>query len=235
MATTLGWNLLDSGLFYRITAFLVKELAIDIDNEEAIETLLSKRVRITYSNAGVDATQQDWLSESMIGKNRELVLIDSQRLQRDVYWNGDNITRTIRSDVVSRNAAIVAASQRIREILKPIQRKHQVAPGLVADGRDMGTEIFPEAELKIFLEANLDMRAQRRLQQLHLPDSEFQNIRDLMEARDRTDRLREVAPAEPAEDAVRLDSSNMSVVETVDEVIRLANERNLVNASTEKR
>ena len=228
VATRLGWNLLDSGLLYRITAFLVKELAIDIDDEQAIEKLLAHRVKISYSNAGVDASQQDWLSESMVKTDEVFVLSDSQK-QSYVRWNGKDITGTIRSDPISRIAARVAASSRVRQMLVPIQRRRRIAPGLVADGRDMGTVIFRDAQLKIFLEATPDMRARRRLQQLNLPDSEFLRIREMMEERDRKDSLREVAPAIPAKDSVCLDSSHLSIAETVYQVLELAKERALVN------
>lgn len=232
VATKLGWNLLDSGLLYRITAFLVEELAIDIDDDEAIEALLTHRVKISYFDAGINAIQQDWLSESMVRDDRVVVLSDSLR-QSYVRWNGNDITGVIRSDPISRIAARVAASPRVRRMLIPIQRRRRKVPGLVADGRDMGTVIFPDAQLKIFLEATPDTRARRRLQQLKLPDLEIQKIRDLMEERDQKDSLREVAPAIPAEDSVCLDSSNLSIEETVAEVFKLAQKRQLVNANTE--
>ena len=232
VATKLDWNLLDSGLLYRITAFLVKELGIDIDDVEAIESLLSHRVNISYYHVGIDASQQDWLSESMHRKDRVFVLSDSQR-HSYARWNGVDITSTIRADPISRIAARVAASPRVRQMLKSKQRERRIMPGLVADGRDMGTVIFPDAQLKIFLEATLDTRARRRLQQLKLPESEFQRIRDVMEERDQKDSLREVAPAIPADNAVRLDSSHMSIAETVDEVLSLAKKHKLVDASTE--
>ena len=99
----------------------------------------------------------------------------------------------------------------------------------------MGTVVFPDAQLKVFLEATAETRARRRVQQLKLPDSEFQRIREMMEERDRTDSLREVAPAVPAADSVCLDSSNQTIEQTVTEVLRLAQERNLVNTNTAQR
>ncbi len=234
VATKLGWNLLDSGLLYRITAFLVKELGIDVDDIESIEALLSHRVKISYFNAGIDASQQDWLSESMDSNDRVAVLSDSLR-QSYVRWNGIDITETVRSDPISRLAARVAASPRVRQLLIPKQQERLEAPGLVADGRDMGTVVFPDAQLKVFLEATAETRARRRVQQLKLPDSEFQRIREMMEERDRTDSLREVAPAVPAADSVCLDSSNQTIEQTVTEVLRLAQERNLVNTNTAQR
>ena len=221
-------------MLYRITAFLVRKLDIDVDDIESIEALLSRRLKLSYSNAGVEATQQDWLSESMTGKDREFVLIDSLR-QSYVRWNGTDITQTVRSDSISRLAARVAASPRVRRLLIPKQQERREAPGLVADGRDMGTVIFPDAQLKIFLEASAETRARRRLQQLKLPESEFQRIREMMEERDRKDSLREVAPAIPAEDSVCLDSSNLSIDQTVAEVFRLAQQRNLVDDKSKSR
>lgn len=228
VATTLGWNLLDSGLLYRITAFLVRQLEIDVDDEQAIKKLLTHRVKISHFNAGINATQQDWLKQSMLDTDGVFVLSDSQR-QSFVRWNGKDITKIVRSDPISRIAARVAASSGVRETLVPIQRQRRIPPGLVADGRDMGTVIFRDAELKIFLTASLEKRVQRRLQQMGLPDSEFPQIRDLMDERDRTDSLRDVAPAIPAEDSLLLDSSNLSINQTVKQVLQLASERSLVN------
>lgn len=234
MANKLGWNLLDSGLLYRITAFLVKELGIDVDDIESIEELLSRRVKIAHFNAGIDASQRDWLSQAMVTNDSVVVLSDSLR-QSYVRWNGNDITEIVRSDPISRLAARVAASPRVRQMLIPKQRERREAPGLVADGRDMGTVIFPDAQLKIFLEATAETRARRRLQQLKLPESEFQRIREMMEERDRKDSLRDVAPAIPAEDSVCLDSSNLSIDQTVAAVFRLAQQRNLVDDKFESR
>ena len=233
VATKLRWNLLDSGLLYRITAFLVKELGIDVDDIESIEALLSHRVEFKYFNAGIDASQQDWLSQSMVTDDSVFVLSDSLR-RSYVRWNRNDITETVRSDPISRLAARVAASPRVRQVLVPIQRQRRKSPGLVADGRDMGTVIFPDAQLKIFLEATVDTRARRRLKQLNLPESEFQRIREMMEERDGKDTVRTVAPAIPAKDSVRLESSNLTIEQTLAEVFRLAQERNLINANTVK-
>ena len=222
---------MDSGLLYRFTAFLVQELAIGIDDEQGIENLLTCRVKISYSNAGVIAWQRDRLSESLVKNDEEFTLSDSQR-QSYVRWNGDDITEEVRSDPISHIAARVAASARVRSVLIRIQQRCRRAPGLVADGRDMGTVIFPDAELKVFLKATLEMRARRRLQQLGLADSKYQEIRDMILERDQKDSLRKVAPAVPAKDSVRLDNSHLSIEETVDQVLKLAVERRLVRTSS---
>ena len=230
MATKLGWHLLDSGLLYRITAFLVTELGININDSQEIKSLYSRRVKLLYSNAGVVASGRDSASKSMHNRDSVEVLNNSLR-QSYVRWNGRDITDTMRSDPISKVAFDVAASPKVREELKQIQRERRIEPGLVADGRDMGTVIFPEAELKIFLRASHETRAYRRLGQLKLPDSEFQRIRELMAERDKSDSTRDVAPAIPADDAVCLDNSHMSIVQTVNQVLKLADERNLRNHS----
>lgn len=227
VAGTLGWNLLDSGLFYRVVAFLVDQRNIPITDLGQIADMISDRVYFVYSNAGVSASTNDPSTED--GHRETFVVSDSQR-QGYVRWNGQDITVQVRSDRISKLAALVAASEPIRKVLRPKQRERRQPPGLVADGRDMGTVIFPDAPLKIFLEATLQVRVQRRIEQLGLrgTPAEIQQIRSTMSERDNRDRLRDVAPAVPATDAIVINSSMHSVQETVAKVVAYAATRQLV-------
>lgn len=222
----LGWNLLDSGLLYRIVAFLADHFELDIDDEKAIEILIAHRVKIVYSNGGVQARLGE-LGQPL----RDGVLILSDSLHRKtVQWNGDDVTNAVRGNKISRLAARVAASRRIRNVLVPKQREQRTMPGLVADGRDMGTVIFPDAQLKIFLEASPETRARRRMAQLGAAETEasYRHVLQSLQERDERDSLREVAPAQPAPDAVCIDSSALSVDDTVARVMDLAKQRQMI-------
>lgn len=141
-----------------------------------------------------------------------------------VWLNGEDVTREIRTEGAGGNASKVAAMPAVREALLEWQRAYAEAPGLVADGRDMGTTVFPDAPVKVFLTASAEERAQRRYKQLKekgLPA----NLADLtgeIEARDARDRNRAASPLIPAPDAVEIDSTALSIEQVVDDVMRLA-------------
>lgn len=228
VATRLGWNLLDSGLFYRVVAFLVERYRLSLQDLNPIVEKIVKTTRFIYSNAGVSVATAE--SHGEADPQNTFVVEDAQRVGY-VRWNGNDITKEVRSDHISKIAARVAASEEIREVLRPKQRERRQPPGLVADGRDMGTVIFPDAPLKIFLEASLAVRVSRRIRQLGLVETkaEFQQIEKTMQERDDRDTLRKVAPAVAAVDAISLDSSNQTLAETVEAVVSLAKERKIVS------
>lgn len=222
----LGWNLLDSGLLYRVVAFLASKHNLQYESELEIAELVHRNVRMEYSTTGVRASSSRESREL-----RESVMVVSDSLHRKtVQWNGEDVTSIVRGNDISRGAALVAGSRLIRSVLVPKQREQRVAPGLVADGRDMGTVIFPDAQLKIFLEASLETRTRRRMAQLGAADTaaSFQQVKVSLDDRDERDSLRDVAPAIPADDAICLDSSDLSVEDTVDYVMREARNRNII-------
>ncbi len=222
----LDWNLLDSGLLYRVVAFLVDKYNLQYEDVEDIAELVERKVRIEYSTTGIQAS-----SSKESRQLRDSVMVVSDSLHRKtVQWNGEDVTSVVRSNEISRGAALVAASRRIRSVLVPKQREQRVEPGLVADGRDMGTVIFPDAQLKIFLEASLETRTKRRMAQLGAAntDESFHRVLQSLKDRDERDSLRDVAPAVPALDAIRLDSSNLSVEDTVDLVMCEARNRDII-------
>lgn len=223
----LGWNLLDSGLLYRVVAFLVTKYNLQYENVEAIAELVERQVRIEYSTTGIQASSQKESREL-----RDSVMVVSDSLHRKtVQWNGDDVTSVVRGNEISRGAALVAASRRIRSVLVPKQREQRIEPGLVADGRDMGTVIFPDAQLKIFLAASIETRTRRRMAQLGAANTEdsFRRVLQSLKDRDERDSLREVAPAIPASDAIRLDSSDLSVEDTVELVMQEARNRDIID------
>jgi cytidylate kinase len=138
-----------------------------------------------------------------------------------IELDGEDVTDAIRSEDVSRAASQVAVHPSVRQALLELQRRSRLAPGLVADGRDMGTVVFPDAMLKVFLTASVAARAERRHKQL-IEKGFSTNIADLsreLEARDRRDAERSTAPLKPAEDAYQLDSSALSIDEVVAQVL----------------
>jgi cytidylate kinase len=191
VAEHLGWRFLDSGALYRLTAWTVLDQNIDANDLAAI-ALAARRMDIRFEN-------------------------------QLIYLANQDVTRLIRQEHVGNLASRIAAAAPLREALLERQRGFRQPPGLVADGRDMGTVVFPDAPVKVFLVADVQARAQRRAEQLRergQPVDEQAVLADLKE-RDARDIERPVAPLKPAEDAHLLDSSRLSVDETVAAVLLL--------------
>jgi len=194
VANRLGFILLDSGALYRILGIAAHKANLELDNHNQVADL-ARTLEIEFGNAGT-AT---------------------------VLLNGEDVSKDIRTDLGSSLASQVGSIPAAREALYERQLQFRKSPGLVADGRDMGTVVFPDATLKIFLTAVVSERAQRRYKQLiakgidaTLPDL----LRDLNE-RDRRDTERPVSPLKPAEDAVILDSTDLSIEEVVEQILEL--------------
>ena len=140
----------------------------------------------------------------------------------EVWLAGENVTQAIRAEEVGEGASKVAALPAVREALLARQRAYALAPGLVADGRDMGTVVFPQAQTKVFLTASAEARAERRYKQL-IEKGNSANLPDLvrdMRARDERDTQRAVAPLKPAPDATVLDSTAMNIDQVVEAVLQ---------------
>ena len=208
VARWLGWHALDSGAVYRSVALAALERGVAAEDEAAL-VALTHSVQLTF-RAGADGID---------------VLLD----EREV---GDSL----RAEAVSLMASKVAALPAVRTALLELQRAYRRPPGLVADGRDMGTIVFPDAELKVFLEASVEERAKRRYKQLKEKGESVilsRLFRD-MQARDRRDRERTVAPTVPASDAVVVDSTHLALDQVIERVVGLARQRfgDLVPKST---
>lgn len=189
LSRRLGWHCLDSGALYRALGLAASRRGLDLDAGEALTSLAT----------GLDIA---------FGGGR-------------VMLAGEDLGDSIRSESAGRAASRVAAHPAVRAALLDWQRRQDRAPGLVADGRDMGTVVFPQAGLKIFLDASPEERAARRYKQLkgkgldaNLPSL----IADIRE-RDERDRNRPVAPLRPADDAVIVDSTTLSIDEVLDRVL----------------
>ena len=197
LAEQLGWHFLDSGALYRLVAVAAMDRDVSVDDEEA----LGKVARSLDVNFGIS-------EEGMV------VLLD-----------GNYITGRLRSESVSIFASRIAAFPVVRSALVVRQRAFRKLPGLVADGRDMGTVIFPDAKLKIFLTASAEARAERRYKQLK-EKGESVNLTRLFQdikLRDERDSTRAVSPLRPAEDAHVIDSTELSINEVLQEIHVLLN------------
>ena len=145
----------------------------------------------------------------------------------EVYEGVNNITQLLRHEKIAKSASKLSGLQETRENLIPFQRKLAGSIGLVADGRDMGTVVFPDAATKIFLVADVEVRAQRRFLELQNTDQGV-NMRDLIEdirLRDEADRTRELSPLVPAADSIEVNSSNLQPQEVVNKVLQIYKEQ----------
>ena len=194
VAQKLGWHLLDSGAIYRVLALAAIHHNIAPEDEEALQPLAA-HLDVQFN-------------------------CDEQCNVR-ITLEGENVTHTIRTEQVGSVASKIASLPRVREALLRRQRAFREAPGLVADGRDMGTVVFPGAEVKIFLTADPAERANRRYLELKQKGLDV-NIGDLLneiQTRDERDMNRAVAPLKPADDAYLLDSTSKTIDQVLEEVL----------------
>jgi cytidylate kinase len=203
LASRLGWRMLDSGALYRVTAFAADSAGIAPDDEEAVAAI-ARRLDLEFRPAARGLTQ--------------------------VLLEGRDISDNIRSESCGALASKVAAMTAVRAALLDRQRQMAKPPGLVADGRDMGTVVFPRAALKIFLTASADARARRRQEQL-LAKGQSVNLARLLgtiEERDARDRNRSDSPLVPADDALVIDSTAISADAVLTRALDAARQRQLL-------
>ena len=193
MAKDLGWHYLDSGALYRVLAKACTKHGIELSDETSVSTL-AKNLDVVF-----------------LFKNGEL----------EVLLEGQNVSTLIRSEQTGNAASKVAALPLVRSALLERQHHFRQLPGLVTDGRDMGTVVFPDAPYKIFLNASAEVRAQRRHKQLKEKGigSKIPDLINEISERDERDRNRRVAPLRPATDAIQLDSTSLGI-ENVFERVR---------------
>lgn len=194
LATLLGFHVLDSGSLYRLLALAAQHHGMSLDNEAALQVLAGH----------LDVQFQQ-------GQGGEAVII----------LEGEDVTTEIRSEEMGKAASVVAALPAVRTALLQRQHAFRESPGLVADGRDMGTVVFPDASLKIFLTATAEARAERRYKQLLEKgfSASLPALVDDIRARDERDINRPVAPLKPADDAFVLDSTRLTVNEVMERVL----------------
>ena len=197
VAVRLGWRLLDSGAIYRVVGLAALRRGIGLADESALAAL-ARGLRISFG-------------------------------QTAVVVDGKDEAQAIRAPAVDAAASAVAKLPAVRDAVLETQRSFRQPPGLVADGRDMGTVVFPDARLKVFLTASAEERARRRHRQLKAsqPNVSLRALFEAIEARDRADATRAVAPLVAAADAVTIDSSAMSIDAVAASIMALAAERGM--------
>lgn len=199
VAEKLMFTYIDTGAMYRAVTYKAMQSNIQLDDTEGLETMLNA------TNIQLKPSE-----------NGQLVFVD-----------GQNVSAEIRSNEVTANVSEVAAHANIREILVAMQKDLARAGGIVMDGRDIGTHVLKDAELKVFMSATVEERAHRRLL-----DNERRGIESTLEflmediaRRDKYDSEREASPLVQAEDAIYLDTTNLTIAEAANEILRLAKER----------
>lgn len=198
LAKQLGWHFLDSGALYRVLALAAKQHAVEFDNEAALEVLAGHLdVQFVTNITG---------------------------MMPQVILEGTDVSEVIRGEECGNAASKVGALPKVRIQLLGRQRAFRELPGLVADGRDMGTVVFPDAQLKIFLQATPKERVMRRLNQLKEKglNVTFEAIHKELLERDLRDKERAVSPLKPAADAVIIDTTGLSIDQVLTQIMQLA-------------
>ena len=197
VARSLGWGLLDSGALYRLVALAARRAQVSLSDAVALGRLAERfNIRFGSNESGEEA----------------------------VWLDGEDVTRAIRTEGAGNDASKVAALTPVRAALLERQRRFAVTPGLVADGRDMGTVVFPDAKVKIFLTASPAERALRRYKQLK-EKGVTANLAALsleIAERDERDSTRSASPLVASADATMLDTTGMSVDDVIERVLRVA-------------
>lgn len=195
LARELGWHLLDSGALYRLLALAAGRHGIALANEAALEALAA------HLDVRFVAAQE--------GQHGQRILLE-----------GEEVGDELRTEQAGAGASQVAALPGVRSALLQRQRDFRVAPGLIADGRDMGTVVFADAPLKIFLTASAEERARRRYLQLKdkVAGVNLSSLLEEIRARDERDMQRTVAPLKPASDAILLDSTELSIEQVLERI-----------------
>lgn len=194
LAKRLGWRLLDSGALYRVLALAAQKHGVSLENETALQVLAE------YFDV-------------------QFIAFDGE--PPHIMLEGEDVTETIRTEKMGNAASKIAALAAVRKALLNRQRAFREFPGLIADGRDMGTVVFPDADLKVFLTASPEIRAARRFNQLKEKGINV-NLGDLVEElreRDQRDQERAVAPLKPADDALTIDTDQLSVEQVVERIL----------------
>ena len=209
LAAELGWHLLDSGALYRVVGFACRQQAVALEDSEAVAGV-ARTLDVTFRPTETGVT---------------------------VWLRGEDVTTGIRTEEGGRDASTVAALPAVRNALLLRQQELARPPGLIADGRDMGTVVFPDAPLKIFLTASAEARAERRFHQLQGMGESVSLARLLtdIQERDARDQSRTVSPLVPAEDAIIIDSTALSADEVLQTARDLAAARALSSDASESR
>tara|TARA_B100001564_G_C20662423_1_gene682190 strand:+ start:2028 stop:2705 length:678 start_codon:yes stop_codon:yes gene_type:complete len=200
LSKILGYYILDSGILYRTFAYLQTSKKIESFNVENINSLI-----------------------------KDLTLDPNKELSFNILYENNDITSNLYYEEVGLLASSISKNETIRSALLPLQHACLRAPGLIANGRDMGTKVFPDSKLKIFITADLDIRAKRRYEQLIKKGLKVNliDIRNSLQDRDEKDINRDISPLKAAKDAIIIDSSQLNVESVLDKILELYNIKEL--------
>ncbi|MBC7660963.1 MAG: (d)CMP kinase [Chitinophagaceae bacterium] len=202
----LGWTYVNTGFLYRAVAYICGVRQIPLNASEKLGVVIDDFMQSLI-----------WDPETQA-----------------VWFQGENISTHLYTDQAGKDASLIATNRLVREKLLPLQRDlaRRSPVGSIVDGRDIGTVVFPDADLKVFLTASIDERARRRIRQLkdgaHVTPEELDTIRTSIAERDKQDAARDVAPLIQAPDAILLDTSELDMNGTIDALVSLIRARNLV-------
>jgi cytidylate kinase len=199
VAAATGFTYLDTGAMYRGVGFYLKQSHIDINDEKDLVKQLAML-------------------------DLQLVAAEDDKADVGVVINGKDVSTLIRSPEMSMVASRVSAVSAVRQKLTQLQREYGAQGSIVAEGRDMGTVVFPQAACKFFLDAQPEERARRRVEQLHIQGTkaDFDEILAMIVERDKNDSEREIAPLKKADDAFLIDTTRMSIPEVVKLILKKA-------------
>ena len=194
LSSHLGFYTLDSGILYRAFAYI-----------KSIENI------------------NDYIPDTIEKIIHNMQMVPSKNLGFNIVYNSKDITDNLYNERIGLQASDISKNEYIRGALLSIQHACAQMPGLIANGRDMGTKVFPDAKLKIYFTANIDVRAQRRYEQLKKSGSNpnLENIRKSLEQRDQKDMNRDVSPLKAAKDAIIVDSSELNIETILDKILGL--------------
>ena len=214
LAKHLKWSFLDSGALYRVVAYYANSIGLEPEDLEKLEKVEDENI---FQDKLVDKIK-DFKIEFRADPPHP-------KWGVSVLLNGDDVTDYVRSEECGKKASFFAKKQEVRSALFNLQRIFGSPNNLVADGRDMGRVVFPEADLKLFLTASDEVRANRRYQQLSQANisAKMSAILCDLKARDDRDRSRSVSPLKPADDAIIIDTSDLSVTQVQQRVLEHVN------------
>lgn len=195
VAQKLGFSYLDTGAMYRCVALTLKNNEVDINDDTKISEILNNtKIRLSSDN------------------NKSL----------KVELNGKDVSKEIRTPEISRLSSDIATKISVRSFLTKLQREFAQNSNVVAEGRDMGTQVFPDADVKFFIDASVEVRTNRRYLQLQQAGikTDIENLRKDIENRDYQDKNREIAPLHPAINAVIIDTTNLEIDQVVDIILK---------------
>jgi len=212
LAKQLGWKLLDSGALYRALALAAKRHGFKVDKEQELDIEKLEKLAAHF----------------------DVQFIPEENNVYRIILEGEEVTQTIRMEEIGKAASIISTLPGVRLALLSRQHAFREAPGLVADGRDMGTKVFPDADFKFFLIASLEERAQRRYKQLKEMGDDV-NLGDLvgmLKERDQRDQERLNAPLKPAKDAICINTDHLSIEQVVEKILLEIEEKKALTANS---